>query len=107
MASTGQATSSPSNFQLIIDALAHYARLTGIDLSKSPFAERLELSDSTQAILDLLEERESAFEEYRHRNRRLISCINPVVKVLHAFSGILGEAISLVSNTRYCVKSYI
>jgi hypothetical protein len=104
MSSNEQTTSSLSNFQLIIDALTDYAKLTGIDLSKSPFAERLELSNSPQAILELLEEREKSFKEYRDRNRRLISCISPAVEVLHAFSGILGEAVSLVSNTHYHIS---
>jgi hypothetical protein len=104
MSSSAQATSSHSNFQLIIDALADYAKLTGIDLSKSPSAEKLKLSNSPQAILILLEEREKAFKEYRDRNRRLINCISPVVEVIHAFSGTLGEAVSLVSNTRYHVN---
>jgi hypothetical protein len=107
MSSTGQATSTPSNFQLIINALAHYAELTGMDLSKSPSAERLERLNSPQAILELLEERGVAFKEYRNRNRRLISCIRPVVKVLHAFSGVVGEAVSLVSNTRNPAESYM
>ena len=103
MSSAEQATSFPSNFRLIVDALADYAKLTGIDLSKSPFAERLELSNSPQAILELLEEREKYFKEYRNRNRRLITFISPAVEVLNAFSGTLGEAVSLVSNTRYHV----
>jgi hypothetical protein len=42
MSSTEQASYS-SNYQLIIDVLADYADLTGIDLSKIPFAERPEL----------------------------------------------------------------
>jgi hypothetical protein len=75
MSSTKQATFSPSNFQLIIDA-----KLTGIDLSNSPFAERLKLSTSTQAILELLEKREKDFKEYRDRNLKLISCISPAVE---------------------------
>jgi len=95
MSSTGQATSS-SNFQLIINALADYAKLTGIDLTKSPFAEKIERSNSPEAILELLQEREKAFKEYREVERRLISCLSPAVKVLHAFSGILGEAVSMV-----------
>jgi hypothetical protein len=83
---------------LIIDALADYAKTTGIDLSKNPFAERL--SDSPEAVLELLQEREKAFREYRDGNRRLMSCLSPAVKVLQALSGILGEAVSLVSHTR-------
>jgi fungal STAND N-terminal Goodbye domain len=82
---------------LIIDALADYAKITGIDLSKSSFASTLEQSNSLEAILKLFEGREKAFKEYRDDNRRLINCLSPAVKVLQAFSGILGEAASLVS----------
>jgi hypothetical protein len=46
MSSTGQATSSTDNVQLIIGALADYAKETGIDLSKNPFATNLEQSNS-------------------------------------------------------------
>ena len=101
MSSTEQATSSNSNFRLIVDALADYVKLTGIDISNSPFAQSLALSNSPQAILELLEEREKAFKEYRDRNRRLISSISPVVEVIHAFSGTLSQLVSLVSNTYY------
>ena len=98
MSSTEQPTTSHSNLQLIVDALADYAELTGIDLSKSPFAQTLEHSNSPHAILELLEEREKAFREYRDQNRTLIRCIGPAVEVLHAFSGTLGEVVGLVSN---------
>ncbi|KAH9981714.1 hypothetical protein BJV74DRAFT_75343 [Russula compacta] len=96
MSSVTHTTSSPSNFQLITDALADYAEQTGIDLSINPFAEKLQLSTSPDAILELLHEREMAFKEYRDGNRRLISCLSPVVKVLHAFSDTIGEAVSFV-----------
>jgi soluble cytochrome b562 len=100
MSSTGQVTSSASNIQLIIDALADYAKITGIDLSKDSFAATLEQSNSIEAILQQLHEREKAFKEYRDGNRNLINCLSPAVKVLQAFSGILGEAVSLVSYAR-------
>jgi hypothetical protein len=99
MSSAGQTTSSPSTVQSIIDALADYTKVTGIDLSKNPFAAAIERSNSPEAILELLQEREKAFKEYRDGNRRLISCLGPAVKVIHLFSGILGEAASLVSHT--------
>jgi fungal STAND N-terminal Goodbye domain len=99
MSSTGQTTFSTSNVQLIIGALADYAEITGIDLARNPFAAVLEQSNSSEAILQLLQEREKAFKEYRDGNRRLISCLSPAVNVLQAFSGILGEAASLVSHT--------
>ena len=97
MSSTGQAASS-ANLQLIIDALADYAKITGIDLSRNPFTSMLEQSNSPEAILELLQEREKAFKEYRDGNQRLITCLTPVVNVLQAFSGIPGGAVSLVSH---------
>jgi hypothetical protein len=106
MSSTMQATSSTSstsNIQLITDALVDYAKITGIDLSKNPFAAAIERANSPGAILELLQEREKAFKDYREGNRRLISCLSPTVNVIQAFSGTLGEAVSLVSHTSHLV----
>ena len=99
MSSTEDTTTAPSNFQLIIDALVDHANQTGIDLSKNPFAEKIQLLTSPDDILELFEEREKAFKEYRDGNRKLITCLSPAVRVLHALSGILGEAVTLVSHT--------
>jgi hypothetical protein len=96
MSSAEQATSSTSstsNIRLITDALENYAKITGKDLSKNPFAAALEQSDSPEAILELLQEREKAFKEYRQGSPRLINCLSPVVNVLQAFSGISSEAV--------------
>src|SRR5579863_2363308 len=98
MLSTGHARTPHSNFQLIIDALVNYSNLTGIDLSQNPFAEKLQQCNTPDAVLDLLQERGSAFHEYRDGNRGLINCLSPAVRVLHAFAGPLGEAVSLVSQ---------
>jgi hypothetical protein len=84
---------------LIIDALADYTKITGIDLSKTPFAAQLELSNSPQGILELLRERMKAFEGHRYGNQRLIDHLGSTVSVLQAFSGILGEVVGgLVSE---------
>jgi hypothetical protein len=94
MPSAGQATSSASNFQLIIDtALADYTKITGTDLSKTPFATAIQHSSSLEAILQLLYEREKSFKEYREGNR-MINCLTPSVKILQTFSDVLGEAIN-------------
>jgi hypothetical protein len=99
MSSTGQATST--SIQSIIDALADYTKVTGIDLSNNPFATAIDHLNSPEAVLELLQEREKAFKEYRDGNRRLISCLRPAVNVIQAFSGILGEAVSQVSHTSH------
>jgi hypothetical protein len=93
---------------LIIDAaLDDYTKITGIDLSKSPFASALEQSNSPEDILRLLQKREKAFKDYRDGYRRLISCLSPAIKVIQLFSGILGEAVSLVSYTCHPVSYFI
>ena len=105
MSSTVQATStiSPiSNTQLITDALIadalfNYTKITGIDLSKHPFTVAIEQANSPGAILELLQEREKEFKDYREENARLINCLTPVVNVIQTFSGVLGGAVSLVS----------
>jgi len=79
--------------------LADYTKNTGIDLSKTPFAAALEHSNSPEAILQLLHDQENAFKEYRDANRSLINCLSPAVKVIQAFSGIIGAAVNLVSLT--------
>ncbi|KAN0141656.1 hypothetical protein V8E53_000118, partial [Lactarius tabidus] len=84
--------SSP-DFQSILDALDNYTKQTGINLKDEPFADKVKGCDSPGAILRLLEENVKTFEEYRNKNRKFIS---PVVKFVHTFSGILGEAAGLI-----------
>jgi len=99
MSSTRYTVTPPSSFQLITKALQDYAEKTGIDLAKHPSAQRLELLDSPDAVLRIFEERERAFKTYRDRNRTLMNSLRPAVETLHAFSGIIGEAASVVSHT--------
>ena len=80
-----------------------YAKITGIDLSKNPFAAAIERANSPEAILELLQEREKAFKDYREGNRRIISYLSPAVNVIQAFSGVLGEAVSLVSHACHLI----
>jgi len=99
MSSTRYTVTHTSNFQLITKALHDYAEQTGIDLAKHPSAERLELLDSPDAVLEIFQERENGFRKFRNRNRTLINCLRPAVQILHAFSSVIGEAASLVSHT--------
>ncbi|KAF8259660.1 hypothetical protein EI94DRAFT_1812235 [Lactarius quietus] len=87
---------SPSNLKLIRDALDAYAEQMKIDIKDNPFAEEVKACDSPGAILQLLEKNRDEFKEYRDRNRNFIDCLDPVVKFVHRFSGILDEATSPV-----------
>jgi hypothetical protein len=104
--STSQAASSISNIQLTTNALAEYAKITGIDLSKNPFATALEQANSPEAILQLFQQRERAFKGYGDGNRQLVRCLSPAVNVIQAFSGILGEVGSLVSHKDDLISYY-
>jgi hypothetical protein len=95
-------TPTTSGFPIIIDAaLQEYTKQTGIDLTQNPFALKIQHSDSPDGVLGLFQEREKEFKEYRDGNRKLINCLKPVVQVLHALSGVLGETISIVSLTSF------
>ena len=100
MSSTGQPSSS-SNYQLIVDALGDYAKQTGIDLTTNPFAEKIQDSKSHEVILELLKGTEKDFKSHRDVHRKLINCLTPAVKVLHAFSGVISQGVSLVSRKHH------
>jgi len=94
--------SSSSKFQSILDAaLDDYHKHTGIDLTKHPSAAQLQNCHSPDDVVQLLQERESSFKDYREKYRNLISRLRPVVNVIHALSGIVGEGAGLVSNQHY------
>ena len=94
---SGGSPSNESNLQLIIKALEKYAKETRIDFSKNQFAEEIKHCEEPDAILKLLQKREKDFKAYRGANRGLIDGLSPVVRVLQASSGLLGEVVSLVS----------
>lgn len=102
MSLNGQSTSSTYNIDFFTDALAEYARITGKDLSKDPLAAALEQSNSLETILELLREREKAFKKFRKKKRKLLNYVTPCVKVLHAISETLGEALSLPAVSYSC-----
>ena len=62
MSLTAQTVSYTSNFQLIINALADYAKIIGEDISRSPLAAMLEQSNSPESILQLLQGRVEALK---------------------------------------------
>ena len=89
------------SFQAILDkALADYCEQIGVELDKHPFADELRGRDSPDDVLKLLEEKANKFRAYRDGNRKLIDWLSPVVKVVHTLSGVLGEAVSLISSIR-------
>ena len=88
-----------ASFQEIFDkALADYREQIDVELDKHPFIDELQGRDSPDDVLKLLEEKAKTFKDYRDGNRKLIDWISPLVKVVHTLSGVLGDAVSLVSG---------
>jgi hypothetical protein len=93
---------STSNIKLFTDALVDYVQKTGIDLSTNYFAGKLEQSDSLEAILQLIQEREGAFKKSHNSNRRLINYATRCVELLHAIPGTLDEGLGLPAVSYAC-----
>ena len=90
-----------ASFQGILDkALADYREQIGVELDKHSFADELRGCDSSDDVLKLLDDKANTFKVYRDGNRKLFDWLTPVVQVIHALSGVLGEAVSL-TQMRY------
>jgi|HubBroStandDraft_3_1064219.scaffolds.fasta_scaffold1569445_1 hypothetical protein len=97
-------SSIATSFQSILDAaLDNYSKQTGIDLTKHPsaLAEQLQNCRSSDDIVLILLERESAFRDYREKYSSLINCLHPIIPVVHAFSSVLGEVDGLGHSGYY------
>jgi hypothetical protein len=91
-------TAPSANFQSVFDAaLDSYATQTGVDLTKHPSADKLQNCHFPEDIIQVLLERETAFKDHRDKYRNFIDHLRPVVQLIHAFSGALGEAAGFVS----------
>ena len=95
------------SFQAILEkALADYSKQIGIELDKHPFANELRGHDSPDDILKLLEDKAKSFKVYRDGNCKLITWLKPVVQVISTLSGVLGEAVSLMSRMRSIASTF-
>ncbi len=97
MPHTHPTSASSSNFQLIFDnALRAYERRTKKDLCNHPLAAHLQDCNSPSNILDVIQQQVEELNQSQRRNERWTRWLDPTVKVLHAFSGTLGEHVTSV-----------
>jgi hypothetical protein len=92
------AVSSPSFQSILNAAFDNYSKQTGIDLINHSSAQKLQGCHTSEDVLQLLQEREAAFKDYRNKNHKFINCLCPIVQVVHAFNGVLGEVAGIVSS---------
>jgi hypothetical protein len=89
---------SRSNFDSVFNSALHaYKERTKLDLATHPLLVRLQICDSTEAVLTIL--REQIFSSHGG-DEGLTNWLVPTVNVLHAFSTTLGEGVGLVSTRK-------
>jgi hypothetical protein len=96
---------SLSQFQDLFDAaLWEYTQKTGKDITTDPLTARLLCCDSSDAVLDILQEQAHAFNQYRNGDWKvqLMRRLKPTVDILFGLStgGVFGECIGLVRLTK-------
>jgi hypothetical protein len=95
---TSQTADPSSNFKSMLDAaLIKYKKKTGEDLQAIWLASELQTCESVDSVLDILRDQANALD--RSGDRQLMKWIDPLVHVLHTFSGALGDGVSLVRIT--------
>ena len=95
----GQSSAPPSDFKSILDAaLSEYEKKTGKPLLDDPLAAELRGCESVGDIMAIFRSQVEAFQQgkFRDGDQRLMKWTSPTVNVLYAFSGTLGEGVSLV-----------
>jgi hypothetical protein len=106
--STAPSTSTPqSNFASIFNAaLKSYKSKTKKDLTSHPLLPMLQSCDSPEAILTVLREQISAFNQSQNADDRLTKWISPTVNVLYAFSATIGQGVGLVCTGIFVVETF-
>ena len=95
----GQSSAPPSDFRSMLDAaLSEYEKKTGKPLLDDPLAAELQGCESVGDIMAIFRSQAEVFQQgkFRDGDQRLMKWTSPTVNVLYAFSGTLGEGVSLV-----------
>ena len=87
MSSASNITSTPSNFETLIDvALVKYTKRTGQDIRKHPIASVFDECKSPESIFAVFQEQSRAFDEFRNGDPKLVKWLTPIVDVLYNIS---------------------
>ena len=107
MSADPSTSTSNSNFASIFNAaLNSYKLKTKKDLTSHPLLPRLQSCDSPEAILTVLREQISAFNQSQNGDNRLTKWVSPTVNVLYAFSAIVGQGVGLVCIGIFVVENF-
>ena len=96
MARTHSTTPSSSFHPIINSALKAYEKRTKKNLLFHPLAEQLQTCNSPGDILLVLQQQVQEINQSQSRDEMLTKWLDPTVKVLYAFTEVLGEGVGLV-----------
>ena len=86
------------NYQVIFDsALEDYKRNTGEDLRTNPLLYCFENCDSPDAFLTILRAKKLDLGQFQSGGDKLLTWLNPTIRVLNAFSSAVGGSVAPVS----------
>ncbi|KAI9513500.1 hypothetical protein F5148DRAFT_1145450 [Russula earlei] len=89
--------SSSSNFLAVFNAaLETYEKKTKSKLLTHPLAAQLQLCDSPDAILSVLQHLVQQFDQRGSGDSRLRDWLNPTVNILYTFSAVIGSGVALI-----------
>jgi hypothetical protein len=101
MSVLSQTLESSSHFNSILGAaLSEYKLKTGNDLTNNSLAKELQVCDSAEDVLDIIQRESKAFDKVRDGDKRLMKCIGPSVDVLYTISSALGAGVGIVRTIR-------
>jgi len=84
--STHDKISTPSKFETILnEALTKYANVTGYDLRDHQLASEIDRRDPLDKIVAIFQKQAKEFDDFRNNDPKLITCLKPVVSLLHKF----------------------
>ncbi|KAI0272948.1 hypothetical protein BGY98DRAFT_1178994, partial [Russula aff. rugulosa BPL654] len=90
------APSSLSFYLIINDALEAYEKRTKKNLLSHPLAEQFQTCNTPDAILLVLQQQVQETNQSQSGNETLIKWLDPTVKVLYAFTEVLGVGVGQV-----------
>ena len=103
-----------SQFHHLFDAaLSEYNKKTGKDIATDPLTFLLQDCDSSDAVLEILQEQAHAFNQFRNGDWKvqLMRRLKPTVDILLGLStsGVFGESIGLVrlAKPSYSLRKFI
>jgi hypothetical protein len=108
MSTVPSTSTSHSDFATLFNAaLEAYKRKTKKDLASHPLLPRFQSCDSCDAVLTVLRDQISAFNESQNTGEGLTKWVVPTVNVLCSFSATIGGVVGVVNIGMFSREDFL